>query len=84
MTADVQERAQQAEAVPVLAVDVYAAARMLGLGRCTVLALADADELPRLHFGRRVVFAVADVEALVEQRRRSAARAGVHRLTPEL
>ena len=70
MTADVQERAQQAEAVPVLAVDVYAAARMLGLGRCTVLALADAGELPRLRFGRSVRFAVGDLEALIEQRRR--------------
>ena len=58
MTADVQERGQQAEAVPVLLVDVYAAARMLGLGRCTILALADAGELPRLRFGRAVRFAV--------------------------
>jgi len=46
--------------------------------------LADRGELPRLHFGRSVRFAVADVEAPVEQRRRSAARAGIHRLTPEL
>ena len=52
--------------------------------RSSILNLADRGELPRLHFGRRVVFAVADVEALVEQRCRSAARAGVHRLTPEL
>jgi len=69
MTADVQERGQQAEAVPVLLVDVYAAARMLGLGRCTVLALADAGELTRLRFGRAVRFAVGDIEHLVERRR---------------
>jgi hypothetical protein len=58
MTADVQERAQQAEAVPVLLADVYAAARMLGLGRCPILAIADAGELLRLRFGRAVRFAV--------------------------
>jgi excisionase family DNA binding protein len=71
-TADIQERGQQARAVPVLLVDVYAAARMLGLGRSTILGLANSGELPRLRFGRRVVFAVADVEALVEQRREAA------------
>jgi excisionase family DNA binding protein len=88
MTADVQERAQQAEAVPVLAVDVYGAARMLGLGRSSVLGLADSGQLPRLRFGRAVRFATADVEALVEQRRQLASReaagrsAGLYRLTP--
>ena len=86
MTADVQERAQQAEAVPVLAVDVYGAARMLGLGRSSVLGLADSGQLPRLRFGRAVRFATADVEALVEQRRqmarRSAGEMGIYRLTP--
>lgn len=84
MTADVQERAQQAEAVPVLAVDVYGAAKMLGLGRSTILNLADSGELPRLRFGRRVVFSTADITALVE-RRRSAGRAaemGIYRLMP--
>jgi hypothetical protein len=35
--------------------------RMLGLGRSSILNLADRGELPRLHFGRRVVFAVADL-----------------------
>jgi hypothetical protein len=44
--------------IPVLAVDVYAAARMLGLGRCTILAIADAGELLRLRLGRAVRFAV--------------------------
>ena len=57
MTADVQERAQQAEAVPVLAVDVMGAARMLGLGRSSVLGLADSGQLPRLRFGRSVASA---------------------------
>ena len=44
-TADVQERGQQAGPAPVLLVDVHVAARMLGLGRCTILALADSGEL---------------------------------------
>ncbi len=89
VTADVQGRAQQAEAVPVLAVDVMGAARMLGLGRSSVLGLADSGQLPRLRFGRSVRFATADVEALVEQRRRSAsaserrgAAAGLFRISP--
>jgi excisionase family DNA binding protein len=62
--------------------------RMLGLGRSSVLNLADSGELPRVRFGRSVRFAVADVEALVEQRRRSASQeaagrgAGIYRLTP--
>ena len=83
MTADVQERAQQAEAVPVLAVDVMGAARMLGLGRSSVLGLADSGQLPRLRFGRSVRFSTQDIEALVEQRRSASAReAGLFRLTP--
>jgi len=81
MTADVQERARQAEAVPVLAVDVMGAARMLGLGRSSVLGLADSGQLPRLRFGRSVRFAVSDVERLVAERR-SASQAGLFRLTP--
>ena len=40
--------------------------KMLGLDRCTVLALADAVELPRLHAGRTVRYAVVDIERLVE------------------
>ncbi len=86
VTADVQERARQAGPAPVLLVDVHAAARMLGLGRSSVLGLADSGQLPRLRFGRSVRFATADVEALVEQRRqsasRSAAAAGIYRLNP--
>ncbi len=85
VTADVQERAQQAGPAPVLLVDVHAAARMLGLGRCTVLALADSGELTRLRFGRAVRFAVGDIEAVVERRRsasRSAASMGLYRLNP--
>jgi excisionase family DNA binding protein len=77
VTADVQERAQQAGPTPVLLVDVRAAARMLGLGRCTVLALADSGELTRLRFGRAVRFAVGDIEAVVE-RRRSAGEVAPH------
>jgi len=68
LTAAVEERVR-AGAAPVLAVDVYGAAAMLGLGRCSVLALADAGHLPRLRFGRAVRFAVSDVEHLVEQMR---------------
>ena len=57
--------------------------RMLGLGRSSVLGLADSGELPRLRFGRRVVYAVDDIERLVEQRRSASAReAGLFRLTP--
>jgi excisionase family DNA binding protein len=59
----------EAGPAPVLAVDVYGAMRMLGLGRCTVLALADNGELPRLRAGRTVRFAVADIERLVERMR---------------
>jgi excisionase family DNA binding protein len=70
VTAAVHERLQQAAPTPALAVDVYGAMRMLGLGRCTVLALADAGELPRLRVGRAVRFAVTDVEHLVERMRR--------------
>lgn len=86
VTADVQERAQQAGPAPVLLVDVHAAARMLGLGRCTILALADDGELPRLRFGRAVRFAVGDIEHLVERRRSAtqvaAEAAGIFQLSP--
>ena len=85
MAADVQERGQQAGPAPVLLVDVHVAARMLGLGRCTILALADSGELTRLRFGRAVRFAVGDVQALVEERRRAASRAAesnLFRLSP--
>ena len=92
MTAAAHERIRPGSA-PVLAVDVHGAARMLGLGRTTVLALADAGELPRLRFGRAVRFAVSDVEHLVERRRSTsqggrrpgssaAERAGLFRLWP--
>ena len=69
MTAAVQGRGRQAGSAPVLAVDVRGAMRMLGLGRCTVLALADRSVLPRLRTGRAVRFAVADIEHLVERMR---------------
>ena len=85
MTA-LQERVQQVSPAPALVVDVYGAMQMLRLGRCSVLALADRGDLPRLRFGRAVRFAVSDVEALVEQRReasRAAAHAaGLFRLSP--
>jgi excisionase family DNA binding protein len=68
--------------IPVHAVDVYGAMRMLGLGRTTVLGLADAGELPRVRFGRSVRFMVGDIEALAERRRAAAAGAGIYRLTP--
>jgi len=58
--------------------------RMLGLGRSSILNLADRGELPRLHFGRGVLFAVDDVQALVDRRRAAAGTGGIHRLTPEL
>jgi predicted DNA-binding transcriptional regulator AlpA len=58
--------------------------RMPGLGRSSVLNLADSGELPRVRFGRSVRYAVADVERLVEERRsaRRGAAAGLFRLTP--
>jgi hypothetical protein len=85
MTA-LQERAQQVSPAPALVVDVRGAMQMLRLGRCSVLALADRGDLPRLRFGRAVRFAVSDVEALVERRRAAsraaAAEAGIFRLSP--
>jgi hypothetical protein len=90
MTA-LQEGVQQVSPAPALVVDVYGAMQMLRLGRCSVLALADRGDLPRLRFGRAVRFAVSDVEALVERRRSAARRqvsstaaerAGLFRLTP--
>jgi excisionase family DNA binding protein len=68
--------------IPVLAVDVYGAMRMLGLGRTTVLALADFGELPLVRFGRSVRFLVGDIEALAERRRAAAAGAGIYRILP--
>ena len=53
MTANVQERAQQAGR-PVLLVDTPTAMRMLSLGRSSILNLADRGELTRLRFGRAV------------------------------
>jgi predicted DNA-binding transcriptional regulator AlpA len=72
--------------IAVLVVDIRGAMQMLRLGRCSVLALADRGDLPRLQFGRAVRFAVSDVEALVEQRRSAsqsaASELNLHRLTP--
>jgi excisionase family DNA binding protein len=65
-----------------LAVDVMGAAKLLGLGRSSVLNLADSGQLPRLRFGRRVVYAVDDIEALIEQRRAAAREAGLFRVMP--
>ena len=73
-------RNSEAEPEPI-AVDTKGAMRMLGLGRSSVLNLADRGELPRLRFGRSVRFAVSDVERLVAERR-SASQAGLFRLTP--
>jgi predicted DNA-binding transcriptional regulator AlpA len=81
MTA-LQERVQQVSPAPALVVDVYGAMQMLRLGRCSVLAMAERGELPRLRFGRSVRFAVSDIEALVERRRKAAAQVGPYRLTP--
>ena len=60
--------AEKSEPEPI-AVDTRTAMRMLSLGRSSVLGLADEGALPRIRFGRRVVFAVSDIEALVERRR---------------
>jgi len=64
----------------VIAVDVRGAMAMTSLGRSTILGLADAGELPRIRFGRRVVYDVADVRRVMAERR--AAEAGIHRLSP--
>ena len=66
-------RNSEAEPEPI-AVDTRSAMRMLGLGRSSILALADSGELPRVRFGRRVVYSTADLERLVEKRRRQAGR----------
>jgi excisionase family DNA binding protein len=71
--------AVQAGPVPPMLVDVYGAAQLLRLGRCTVLALADAGELPKLRFGRALRFARSDLEALVERRKQEARSAGNRR-----
>jgi hypothetical protein len=52
-----------------LVTDLRGAMRMLQLGKSTVLALADSDQLPRLRTGRRVRYAVSDIERLVERMR---------------
>jgi predicted DNA-binding transcriptional regulator AlpA len=74
--------AEQKDDVEPLAVDTPTAMRMLSLGRSSVLGLADRGELPRLHFGRRVVYAIADVEAVIERRRAAAREAGIYRIMP--
>jgi hypothetical protein len=81
-------RNSEAEPEPIT-VDVRGAGRMLGLSRTSVLALADRGKLTKLRFGRRVVYDVGEITALVEQRRRSASQAErrgraarLHRLAP--
>ena len=79
-------RNSEAEPEPI-AVDTRGAMRMLGLGRSSILNLADSGELPGCG-SAGVGSWLADVEALVE-RRRSASReaagrgAGIYRLTPQ-
>ena len=61
------------------------AARMLGLGRSSVLNLAYSGELTKIRFGRRVVYDVTEITELVERRRsasQSAASMGLYRITP--
>ena len=70
--------AVQAGPVPPLLVDVYGAAKLLRLGRCTVLGLASQGELTPLKFGRALRFARSDLEALVERRKQEARSAGSH------
>lgn len=65
-----------------IAVDVRTAAKMLGLGRSSVLGLADRGELTRLQFGRSVRYSTQELQALVERRRAAAQQAGIFRLTP--
>ena len=48
--------------LPPLMVDVRGAARLLRLGRCSVLKLADEGQLTRLYYGRSLRFAVGDLE----------------------
>ena len=62
--------------------------RMLGLGRTSILIMADRGELTKIRMGRRVVYDVGEITALIEERRRSASReaagrqAGLFRLSP--
>ena len=84
------ERKSPVPAAEAIAVDARGAGQLLGLGRSSILNLADSGELPRLHFGRAVRFAVSDVTALVERRRSAAGRpgsrtaqAGIYRLSPQ-
>lgn len=69
-----------------IAVDTKTAQQMLGLGRSSVLALADRGELTRLHFGRSIRYPYSDVVAAVERRRSAsqaaAEEAGLFRLSP--
>lgn len=62
------EYAQAGQAQP-LVTDLRGAMRMLQLGKSTVLALADSDQLPRLRTGRTVRYAISDIERLVERMR---------------
>ena len=68
-----------------LLVDTAEAGRLLGVGRSSIVNLANDGELPRVRIGRSVRFSTADVEALVERRRQSAHRGaelGLYRLSP--
>ena len=66
-----------------LVVDVKEAQRMLGLGRSSILALADQGFLTPIRFGRSVRYSTEEISNLVEQRREAAARsANIYRLTP--
>ena len=71
--------AVQAGPVPPMLVDVYGAARLLRLGRCSVLALADSGQLTRLKFGKSLRFAVDELHDLVQRKRYEAQAPGGHR-----
>ncbi len=82
-----RKRAENSPAGEALLVDTMQAAKMLNLGRSSIVNMADRGELTRIRLGSRAVrFSTEEITALVEDRRRSASRSaaamGIYRLNP--
>ncbi len=75
--------APQPQVDPTGLLDVRAAAARIGLSTSTLYKLAAAITIPSVKFGSRLMFKVTDLDAFIEQRRRSPERvAGFLRRVP--